>query len=404
MLAVLGPGDHGQAGVHGAALRDVVGDRVAQLGVRVIGVEELLAGPPPLPGARVGVQRAADDQPGRGDRLDAEQVAVGQRAAGLPRLDRVVVLRADDQVTGAGSGAVGDADRGPGPDDAQADQVIADAAGQFPAQRVVGRHQQHIGAVQGEREVVGRGGVHHLLRVAAADPGVLVVLGQHRGIARAQPQAGGLFPRGAEPDRLGELDETEGVGEQGQAAAVLHRLQLAGVTGQDHLGAGGRGLADDVGQVGVGDHGGLVDRDQVAGLQLDGAAGAALPGQVAQELGAVVGLRDPGGQGVAGRLGRRDPDDPAEPGRGPRLADCGQHPRLAGPGRRVDHRDALAVGQHRQRGSGLVLPQPGPRARAVRVLRVVRAAGQRAVELRQVRAERPRGLGAVHARRAARAR
>ncbi|MGH3232551.1 MAG: hypothetical protein ACRDOH_04700 [Streptosporangiaceae bacterium] len=36
---------------------------------------------------------------------------------------------------------------------------------------------------------------------------------------------------------------------------------------------------------------------------------------MAQELGAVVGHRDPGGQGVAGRLGRRDPDDPAEPGR-----------------------------------------------------------------------------------------
>ena len=88
-----------------------------------------------------------------------------------------------------------------------------------------------------------------------------------------------------------------------------------------------------------------------------------------------------------------------EPGRGPRPARRGQHPRLAGPGRRVDHRDAPAVGQHRQRGRGLIHAQPGPRARTVRVLR---AAGQRAVELRQVRAERPRGLGAVHARRAAR--
>ena len=71
-------------------------------------------------------------------------------------------------------------------DDAEADQVIADAAGQLPAQRVIGGHQQHIGAVQGEREVVGRGGVHHLLRVTAADPGVLVVLGQHGGVARAR--------------------------------------------------------------------------------------------------------------------------------------------------------------------------------------------------------------------------
>ena len=320
MLAVLGAGDHGQAGGHGAALGDMVGDRVAQLGVHVTGVAELLAGPPALPGARVGVQRAADDQPGRGDGVDAEQVAVGQRAAGLPRLDRAVVAGADDQVPGAGGGAVGDGHRRPGGDDAEADQVVADAAGQFPAQRVIGGHQQHVGAVQGQREVVGGGGVHHLLRVTAADPGVLVVVGQHGGVARAQPQAGRLFPPGAEPDRLGELDRAEGVGEQGHAAAVLHGLQLAGISGEDHLGAAISGLADDVGHVRVGGHGRFVHQDQVAGLQLDGAAGAALPGQVTQELGAVVRLGHSGGQGVAGRLGRRDPDDPPEPGRGPRPA------------------------------------------------------------------------------------
>ena len=152
---------------------------------------------------RVGVQRAADDQPARGDRVDAEQVAVGQRAAGLPRLDRVIVAGADDQVPGAGHRAVSDAYRGPGRDDAQADQVLADPAGQFPAQRVVGRHQQHVGTVQGQREVAGRGGVHHLLRVPADDPGVLVILGQHRGVPGAQPQAGRLFPplRGTGPAR-----------------------------------------------------------------------------------------------------------------------------------------------------------------------------------------------------------
>ena len=127
--------------------------------------------------ARVGVQRAADDQPVRGDGLDAEQVAVGQRAAGLPRLDGVVVAGADDQVPGAGLGAIGDADGWAAGDDAEDDEVVADAAGQLPAQRVVGGHQQRVRAVGGEREVGGRGGVHHLLRLAAADPGVLVVLG-----------------------------------------------------------------------------------------------------------------------------------------------------------------------------------------------------------------------------------
>ena len=37
----------------------------------------------------------------------------------------------------------------------------------------------------------------------------------------------------------------------------------------------------------------------------------------------------------------------------------GQHPGLAGAGRGVDHRHALAVGQDRQRRGGLVLAQPG---------------------------------------------
>ena len=133
---------------------------------------------------------------------------------------------------------------------------------------------------------------------------------------------------------------------------------------------------------------------------LDRAAGAAPARQVAQELGAVVGHRDPGGQGVAGRLRRGDPDHRAQPGRGPRFADFGQHVGLAGPGRRIDYRDALAVGQDRQRGGGLVFAQPGSRARRVCVWRV---AGQRVVELRRVGAEGARGLRAGQARRAARA-
>ena len=185
MLAVLRSGDHRQASVHGAALGNMVGDRIAQLGAAVASVQEGLAGPAALAGARVGVQRAADDQPVAGDGLDAEQVAVGERAAGLPRLDAVVVAGADDQVPGTGCGAVGNAHCGAGGDDAEADQVLTDPAGQLAAQRMVGGHQQRVGAVQGEREVGGRGGVHHLLRLAAADPAVPVVLGQHAGVAPA---------------------------------------------------------------------------------------------------------------------------------------------------------------------------------------------------------------------------
>ncbi len=108
-------------------------------------------------------------------------------------------------------------------DDAEADEVVADAAGQFAARCVADGHQQGIGAVEGEGGVGGRGGVHHLLRVSPGDPAVLVVAGQHGGITGAQPQAGLLFPFVAEPDWLGELDVAEGVGEQGHAAAVASR-------------------------------------------------------------------------------------------------------------------------------------------------------------------------------------
>jgi len=52
---------------------------------------------------------------------------------------------------------------------------------------------------------------------------VLVVLGQHAGVAVAQPQAGLLFPGGVEPDRFGEPGVAEGAGEQGHAAVVNGR-------------------------------------------------------------------------------------------------------------------------------------------------------------------------------------
>ena len=98
VLAVLTAGDHGQAGVDGAALGDVGGDRVAEFGVREVGVQELSVRPAAPPGLPVGVQGAADEQALGGDGVDAEQVPVGQRPAGLPGLDAVVVAGAHDQV------------------------------------------------------------------------------------------------------------------------------------------------------------------------------------------------------------------------------------------------------------------------------------------------------------------
>jgi hypothetical protein len=113
---------------------------------------------------------------------------------------------------------------------------------------------------------------------------------------------------------------------------------------------------------------------RVPGPIRTGPRGAAAAGQVAQELGGVVRHRDPGGQGVAGGLGRGDADHRAQPGPGPDPGGLGQHPGLPGPGRRVDHRDEPPVGQDGERGSGLVLAQPATRARILRVARALRVA------------------------------
>ena len=111
--------------------------------------------------------------------------------ASMPWSLRVQMIRSP----APGVGAVADRDGGPVLDDAEVDQVVADPAVQLAAQRVIGGHQQDVGAARGQGDVGGRGGVHDLLGVAADDAAVLVVLGQDRGVAVAEPQAGGAFPR-----------------------------------------------------------------------------------------------------------------------------------------------------------------------------------------------------------------
>ncbi len=108
MLAVLGAGDQGQPGVHGPALGDVIGDRVPQLAIVIVLVQENAVRQADLPSLRVGVQDLADQQPPAGDCLDPEQVPVCQSPAGLPRLHGVVVDGADDQVPGTGTASIGD--------------------------------------------------------------------------------------------------------------------------------------------------------------------------------------------------------------------------------------------------------------------------------------------------------
>ena len=111
----------------------------------------------------------------------------------------------------------------------------------------------------------------------------------------------------------------------------------------------------------------------------------------------------PGGQGVAGRLGRGDADHFA--GRGAAQI------RAASASTRVfpDPAGALSTDTSRPSVStasaAAAWSSRSPRrARARARLRVVRAAGQRVLEPRRVRAERVRGLRARHARRAVRAR
>ena len=104
VLAVLAAGEHGQASTERAALGDVPGHRVTELSIRKICVQKLLVRPAALPSLPVGVQGPADEETFGGDRVDAEQVPVGQgRPAGLAGLDPVVVAGAHDQVTGARS-------------------------------------------------------------------------------------------------------------------------------------------------------------------------------------------------------------------------------------------------------------------------------------------------------------
>ena len=237
-LPVFGAGDQGDAGVDGGALGGVPGDRVGEIGCLVAGVAEGPVGEPALPGGRVGVEEAADHDAAAGDGLDPQDVPVGQGPAGLACLEAVVVGPADDQVPGGGLGAVGDPDSPACVDEAEVDQVVADPGGQFAAAGPVRGHQQHVAAGQVGGDVGAGGLVHGLVGRGAADAAVLVVLIQRGGVPGAEPEGGGAFPGGGEPDGFGELDVAEPVREQHHGAAAFDRGELFLVPGQHQLAAG----------------------------------------------------------------------------------------------------------------------------------------------------------------------
>ena len=103
-----------------------------------------MAGEAPGAGDRVSVEQAADLDAVCGDGLDPQDVTVGQAPARFAGLDVVVVLAADDQVTGGGLRALGYLHRPAAVDQAEMDQVAADPPGQFPAACPVRGRQQHV--------------------------------------------------------------------------------------------------------------------------------------------------------------------------------------------------------------------------------------------------------------------
>ena len=281
----------------------------------------------------------------------------------------VVVAAADDQVPGRGLGALGDPDVAAVVDQAEVDQVVADPGGQFPAAGPVRGHQQDVAAGQVAGHVGVGGLVHGLVGRGAADAAVLVVLVQRGGVPVAQPQRGGAFPGGGEPDRFGELDVAEPVGEQRHGAAAFDGGELLLVPGQHQLAAVAGRVAGNRGQVGHGDHRALVGQDQRAGR--DPACG-----EVGEQPGGVRGDLDAGGaEFVGGVLGGGGAEHRAVPG--PRGG--GQDAGLAGAGRAGDHLDGAGRGEDVPDGGGLVQPQP---ARRGMLARVVRAAAQLRLEQR----------------------
>jgi hypothetical protein len=92
-------------------------------------------------------------------------------------------------------------------------QVVADPLAQLPAGVVRPRHQQHVTAGEIGGHVCPAGFFHGFFAGAAADAAVLVVVGQHGGIAGAEPQAGFPLPSGGEADGVGELGVLQLAGE-----------------------------------------------------------------------------------------------------------------------------------------------------------------------------------------------
>ena len=248
--------------------------------------------------------------------------------------------------------------------------------GQFPAAGPVRGHQQDVASGQVGGDVGAGGLVGGVVGRGAADAAVLVVLIQSRGVPLAEAEGGGAFPGGGEPDRFGELDIAEPVRQEHHGAAAFDGGQLFLISGKDQLAPVAGDVLGDGGEVGDGDHGGLVGQDQRAGRDLAALDGAEQPGGVHGDPNASL------AQAVGGVLGGGGADYRPVP----RPGEGGQDAGLAGACRAGYHFDSASRGERVPGCGRLVQPQP---ARRVMFARVARAAGQCRAELREVGAETP---------------
>lgn len=162
---------------------------------------------------------------------------------------------------------------------------------------IPGQHGHRVARLP-RLEPAGKGGLEHLGPAPAHQPAVGLVVGQHRGVAPAQAEAGLGLPGLGEAADLGQLGG-RGLGHQeGEQPAGPNGAELAVVTDEHHLGPGLLGQSDQGGQIGRGHRGGLVEDHHLALPQPPGGVG----------LGSVV-LEQELGQGVRGQsgLGLQDP-------------------------------------------------------------------------------------------------
>ena len=82
-------------------------------------------------------------------------------------------------------------------------------------------------------------------------------------------QGRGALPLCTEAEHLVQLDRAELPGEGAEHAACFDRAELVEVAGGDHVRVGAAGRGEDQGQVGGGQHGRLVQDQDVTGAELD---------------------------------------------------------------------------------------------------------------------------------------